>query len=66
MLENIQEAITGLLGAIGSLLSPSATTTEGAFGASSAGVAAIGILFAIPIVGLCAKKVTSLIKGIRG
>ena len=65
MLSNIQEAITGLLSAIGDLLSPS-VASEGAFGATSAGVAAIAVLFAIPITGLAAKKVLSLIKGIRG
>jgi hypothetical protein len=65
MLENIQEAITGLLTAIGSILSPTAVAQDG-FGPTQAGVTAIAILFAIPITGLAAKKVTSLIKGIRG
>lgn len=65
MLDNIQEAITGLLGAIGSLLSPSVAGENG-FGATAAGVTAIAILFAIPVTALVAKKVTSLIKGIKG
>lgn len=66
MLQNIQEAITGLLSAIGSLLNPTAQTGEGSFGATAAGVAAIGILFAIPITAAVARKVTSLVKGIKG
>lgn len=66
MLSNIQEAITGLLGAIGSLLSPTAATGEGAFGATAAGITAIAILFAIPITAAVARKVTSLVKGIKG
>lgn len=66
MLSNIQEAITGLLGAIGSILSPTAQAGEGAFGPTAAGVAAIGILFAIPITAAVARKVTSLVKGIKG
>lgn len=65
MLENIQEAITGLLGSMGSILNPSAAT-EGGFGPTSAGIAAIAVLFAIPVTALVAKKVTSLIKGIKG
>lgn len=65
MLENIQEAVTGLLGAIGSLLSPSAAGENG-FGATAAGITAIAILFAIPVTALVAKKVVSLVKGISG
>ena len=66
MLENIQEAITGLLGAIGSLLSPTAVSGEGSFGPTAAGVAAIALLFAIPVTAAVARKVTSLVKGIKG
>ena len=65
MLENIQQAITGLLAAMGSILSPTAAAAD-AFGPTEAGVAAISILFAIPITALAAKKVTSLINSIRG
>lgn len=66
MLQNIQEAITGLLGAIGSLLNPTVQSGEGNFGATAAGVAAIGVLFAIPITAAVARKVTSLVKGVKG
>lgn len=66
MLSNIQEAITGLLGAIGNLLSPTAVSGENTFGATTAGVAAIGILFAIPVTAAVARKVTSLVKSIKG
>lgn len=65
MLSNIQEAITGLLTAIGSFLSPTAAAQDG-FGPTVAGVAAIGILFAIPVTAAVARKVTSLVKGIKG
>lgn len=65
MLENIQEAITGLLSAIGSLLNPTAASGEG-FGPTAAGIAAIGILFAIPVTALVARKVSSLVNGIKG
>lgn len=64
MLENIQEAITGLLGAIGDLLSP--TAASDGFGPTAAGVAAIALLFAIPVTAAVARKVTSLVKGIKG
>ena len=65
MLDNIQEAITGLISAMGSILSPTAAS-EGGYGPTAAGIAAIGVLFAIPITALAAKKVTSLIKGVKG
>lgn len=65
MLSNIQEAITGLLTAIGNLLSPTAASGEG-FGPSTAGIAAIALLFAIPVTAAVARKVTSLVKGIKG
>lgn len=65
MLKDIQAAITGLLGAMGALISPAAAGDSG-FGPTAAGITAIGILFAIPVTVGVARKVTSLIKGIKG
>ena len=65
MLANIQAALTSLLSAMGDLLSPTAAG-DSAFGPTAAGVTAIGILFAIPITAAVARKVTSLVKGIKG
>lgn len=65
MLDNIQSALTSLLSAMGDLLTPSAAGDNG-FGPTAAGVTAIAILFAIPITAAVARKVTSLVKGIKG
>lgn len=61
MIANVTEALTDILSALGSFLTP--TVTEGSL-ITAAAVAAIGTLFAIPIAVKAGKKAIGLIKSI--
>lgn len=63
MVENITTVLTSLLGAIGDFLAPS-VSADGLI--TAAGVAAIGTLFAVPIVVAVSKKAIGLVKSIKG
>lgn len=65
MIANIVSAISAIVGAIGSLLTPTASTSEGAL-ISSAAVTAIGALFAVPVAIVAGRKAIGLVKSIRG
>lgn len=63
MLENVASAITGIISAIGDILSPTASESTGL---TQGAVAAIAALFAVPIIGGISKKVVGLVKSMRG
>lgn len=65
MAENIMTAIKAIIGAIGSFLTPTADASTGTL-ISTAAVAAIGTLFAVPIAIAAGRKAISLVKSIRG
>lgn len=58
MIENVTAVITGIIGGITAMLTPSSETVGA--------LAPLAALFAIPIVAGVAKKVTSLIKSTKG
>lgn len=63
MVENITTVLTSLITAIGDFLTP--TASENSL-ITAAGVAAIGTLFAVPIVVAVSRKAIGLVKSIKG
>lgn len=65
MVAQIVTALTSIVGAVGSFLTPTAGTDDSAL-LNAAGVAAIGALFAVPVAIAAGRKAIGLVKSIKG
>lgn len=65
MISQIVSALTSIVGAVGTFLTPTAGDSSTAL-LNSAGVAAIGALFSIPVAIAAGRKAIGLVKSIKG